>query len=272
MADLIKNDRFKAGDRGVILYNPYFYENTYASSTITNQTASKTSWLSINAGDPIGGGSISSWDILLYGGQVGGFALFDDTETYISVPYGSYDNIASTDISGMLNQHDTLYAFKEYNRCYSVWNGSEYENKWASYRADTGTGGELVTYGSNVEHTNNNVIENVYVISNEIVKNHSTFGHHSNVYQTYNTYKLKLLIPYSTTITQIEQMIESRALAFYADDIDVYTFETATGYSIVKPLGGGSVSPLIRKITLLNGSLTESNRRNGFEIEVIIEG
>lgn len=308
--DLIKNERIKTGNLGTIFFNPYdkyelkltgildpliiddtghIYEHTF---TIIGGVDDGNVW-----GDN-GYDLLPNWDILSFGGQFAGFSYNSTVESlYINrmvMPASAFDYDDLKNVGEMTVAYDTMYVFKSlftdsstssalWSECYNPYikrvSDDDGVIEGLSCLNDTLYGLGLTnpyiadTWGSASSTDTENNIQNVKIVEYNIISNASKFGHHNKIYNSKNIYKAKLRLPYKTPIRKVEQMLQSEALVFMFNDRSTYNdYSIPYGNKIIKPLGGGSINPVVKGITIIDGSITESIRRGYYEIEVIFEG
>lgn len=278
MADLIKNERVRNNATGTILFNPYLtiesvyinpvgidlsdiiFENTYSAGLayVHEITIDGNNWSDI---------SVSTWDTISFDGQVVGFAYKYqeglDYKTGVVFPVGTFDYSTSLDISGMIKPYGYMDFFK------SIFTDCDSEQVGYAFIGTSGT--EQVGDISII--SDENAVRGVLIIDHSVVKNAASYGHHSRIYNSKNTYKGVLKLPYKTSIGKIKQILESDGLVFLFDDRNIDSiYEIPDGNKIVKPLGGGSINPIGRQLTIVSNELKEVVRRDFYSLEVIFEG
>jgi hypothetical protein len=148
----------------------------------------------------------------------------------------------------------------------------DYGNSNPSGYAYAGANG--TNYGTTTNTDTDNSIGSVKIMEVKMLNNTSSYGYHSLTYNSKVTYQAKLRLPYKTPIEKIQQLLQSNDILFMYDDRVVHNDYTipSTAYNVQKPLGGGCINPVASKVSVITKSLTETYRRNTYELEVIIEG
>ena len=260
--NLYKNGRLQQGCTGSIFFNPFKTISNIRVNTnsITPPVGGTHQFFFYEGDDNWEDVQVSDFDIMSFGGQFAGFAKrttyggLDVTTMY--VPFGAY---ATTNISDLVNTYDTINVFKP------IFDYGNSNPSTASWICNGVKEGET----SNTDEANS--VGNVRIQEVRVVKNNATYGHHSQVYNSKNTYEAKLLLPYGTSIEKVKQILQSSACVFMFDDRVVYD-DYYSVYDIVKPLGGGCIDPLVRAITVTNAEVSEIVRRGAYEITAIFEG
>ncbi len=225
-------------------------------------------WLFTGTVDPATLG-VNVGDVVLIGGQSGTFveSIYLNTGNYFLVcatPYGTYYTEDVNLIVDSVKPYDNIYIFRPY------YNTGDYT---AAFWHNNGAGTIVPILGSIDQPWDDpNVLKNVMVTEYELLRDQSLYGHHKKVYNSNNTYKVKLTFDYKTPVERINQILQSEVLALQPDDRETFTYTNDNLYQFPKPFGGGSISPLIRKVTLLNKTLKENYGRQRYEIEAILEG
>ena len=279
----IKNDKFHLHDgiacktKGILQYNPYaildrvFYSFGLWYNDYLYPTEDRTHFCGSITAD-LTGISFSSGDPIMIGGQAVGYwieSAVGDQSCTIAIPFGMYEpEVYLPDIyqpiGDMIKSYDTMYVFKRY------FNTAEY-NAAFWHIDDGGTVIPRLT-NSDTAWDDPNIIKNVDIINYSIIRNQSVFGHNSKVYATNNKYKVTLSLPASTPIEKVDQLLQSPAVMFQVDDRSTYNMNNDYNWSFDTPLGGGTISALAKKVSLLTETLKMVTGSKRYEIEGIIEG
>lgn len=281
MADqIIKNDKFRrdVNCRGILQMNPYlrldnvqllkqYYTDEIVGAITTYIPLAKTN---VSAEEL---GLIGTYDAVLIGGQTAGYvnswgeASQDYWELQLIMPYGTYllkdETTHWVSDPPMEKEWDTLYFFKRYL------NTADYN--CAFWYSD---GGQPIAIGCNSDPAwdDPNVFKQVEISSYGVTRVQSLYGHHGKVFNSANKYVVKISLPFSTPIEKIQQLLQSEAVMLQMDDRSTTDYDNQNNWKIVKPLGGGCVSPVQRKVTISSSTLRQNIRRERYEIDGILEG
>jgi len=250
-SDLRKNRKYQTGCSGSLYFNPTIVGKTqltfdYYYSVIAASVLKATTT------------EISEGDIVSFGGQFGGFVLdVDATAGTISihVPEETFPDM-STELGNILtkyvNNYDYIYAFKP-----------NYDVAYSYGTNDFGTG--YTKYPDTC-------IENVRIREYSETVKRKTFGFHRKQYDILTEYPATLEIPPDVDKMKIDQMLNSDAVIFVPDDRSVSIVSLPTGWVFDKPHGGGSVNPIVRKISIKTDTMKYGLRRGYQLLDVILEG
>lgn len=273
--DLIKNNRFKVLSTGTLLFNPFLTVDNINIAVVGTSPSEFPSSSIMFHDVKIGttfwyNATVNSWDLISFNGQVVGFAyqyLRDGTipTTAILFPSGTFDYQTSADVSSMMNTYGSIDCFR-----------AVYDSECSEPQGVALTILDSIPVFTTDIYTSLNVNTNIKecLISNyKIVKNAALYGQHNRIYKSKNTYTGTIQIPPSTSINKINQMLQSKSVIFLSDNRGIY-IDTLIPYgeTIEKPLGGGSIDPVARVVTITSADVTAIYRRGYFYIDVVFEG
>lgn len=254
-----------------LYFNPkYRFDNVQVFSELEQPVGDPywQQWLFTGTVDPATLG-VNVGDVVLVGGQMGTFveSIYLNTGNYFLIcatPYGTYYTVDPDIIVDSVKEYDNVYVFRPYYE-----NGDYTSAFWWNDGADNIT--EILPSGGSV-WDDPNILQDVLILEYEMISDLSLYGHHKKSYNANNTYKVKLAFDYNTPVEKINQIIQSEALALQPNDRETFTYTNDYNYLYPKPLGGGSISPLVRKLTLISKTLKENYGRRRYEVIAILEG
>lgn len=271
---LYKNDRYNRFCTGTLLFNPTNIGNIsinklgtsshvpfveVPTDTLTCNPASGTTQeiLGMQYDLSINNITYPNSGIMSFGGQFVG--LYYPADYYgnpaIFLPFGSFDNPA--DISNMISvvgyarlYSGTSFYLIDKNSCSNyVWGVDSFGDEYHS-------------------------MSNVKIMDIEIIQNKSLYGNKNEVYKTYNTYNVTFRLPYDTDQKILNSLLESDGVVFIPDNRDIYDYQSGTQI-YRKPLGGGSINPIGRDVSLSTDSLKISSVKGsklGYDIVGTLNG
>ncbi len=118
----------------------------------------------------------------------------------------------------------------------------------------------------------NNMIGDVFIIEREIVQENARYGYSERFFNNSFSDRIRLGIKATVPQWKMEQLMSSTAIAIRGSGyIKPYIeYSNIDNYNYYYQDRGGSLSPVVRLLTLDKGSITFSPRRNRYEIEGVM--
>ena len=278
-----RNNRFTAGNEVEILFNPFVKLTSgsidpYVTDTVYESYIGYTNY----TGDD---SAVSEDDVFAckyFGGRVDGIIGTTPHIISVGVTYDTFSDKASTYMSNFKNID--AYIFKR--KSGSSKSEYFYEYDGSGYEQESGGG----------EAGDNNRILNCRISETTLDVNNGKFGYKDFIYKHDWDDIITVSIPSDTPRWKLQQMVDSIAIAIkgcnviyqapiiggeydveydseYTDGISSSgDYTSIDNYNYYIKNDGGSLSPVVRLVTLKDGRIKYNQRRNVFEIQFVMLG